>query len=204
MGRLTYRKHFKRGLDIAFVIAVAPIAVPLIAAMAFLVALDGGRPFYRQMRVGRHGKTFGMVKMRSMVRDAHGRLAQHLAEDPAARAEWERTQKLKNDPRITRIGGILRRTSMDELPQLWNVLTGEMSVVGPRPMMEDQKDLYPGTEYYALRPGITGAWQVSDRNNTAFAARAHYDADYYRSLSLKTDTAILLKTFRAVLNCTGY
>lgn len=204
VGRLTYRNHFKRGFDIAFVIAVAPIAVPLIALMAFLVALDGGRPFYRQMRVGRHGEIFGMVKMRSMVRDAHGRLAQHLENDPAAREEWDRTQKLKNDPRITRIGRLLRRSSMDELPQLWNVLTGDMSVVGPRPMMEDQKDIYPGTEYYALRPGITGAWQVSDRNNTAFSARAQYDAEYYRALSLKTDAGILMRTFRAVLNCTGY
>ncbi len=138
-----------------------------------------------------------------MVSDADARLAEYLANDPQAKAEWDHAQKLKNDPRITRIGSFLRKTSLDELPQLWNVLKGDMSLVGPRPMMPRQQVLYPGTAYYALRPGITGTWQISDRNQCSFAARAEFDADYEQSLSFARDLHILLSTVGVVLRGTG-
>jgi lipopolysaccharide/colanic/teichoic acid biosynthesis glycosyltransferase len=142
--------------------------------------------------------------MRSMVVDADARLADHLAADPAARAEWDATQKLKNDPRITRVGRVLRKCSIDELPQLWNVVTGDMSLVGPRPMMPQQQALYPGRAYFALRPGITGPWQVSKRNESTFAERAVFDEAYQRNLSFTTDLGLLMATVRVVLRGTGY
>ncbi|WP_109313999.1 sugar transferase [Ruegeria sp. AU67] len=194
----------KRLVDILFVAVSAPISLFFIAIMALLVMRDGGNPFFIQERVGRDGKTFRMFKIRTMVLNADKRLAAYLAENPKARIEWERDQKLKNDPRITRIGKLLRRTSMDELPQLWNVLRGDMSIVGPRPMMTEQKAIYPGQAYFKLRPGITGPWQVSDRNMISFAARAEYDTRYLAELSPGKDLSILMRTTSVVLRCTGY
>lgn len=203
-ARGVYGAFLKRVFDILFVVVTAPITLPVIAALALLAASDGFSPFYRQKRVGLYGRSFGLLKIRTMVPDADRLLEAHLAADPAARQEWDLTQKLKDDPRITRVGRLLRKTSLDELPQLWNVLRGEMSLIGPRPMMPDQTALYPGTAYYALRPGITGPWQVSDRNATSFAARAKFDTDYYNRLSLLSDLAILLATVRVVIRGTGY
>jgi lipopolysaccharide/colanic/teichoic acid biosynthesis glycosyltransferase len=180
------------------------VILPLIALLALLISLDGHSPFYRQKRLGRHGRIFTLWKLRSMVAGADARLEAHLTADPVARAEWTLTQKLKEDPRITRIGRFLRKSSADELPQLWNVLRGDMSLVGPRPMMPDQASLYPGTAYYALRPGITGSWQVSARNDSSFADRARFDTDYERRVSAATDLAILLATVRVVLRGTGH
>jgi len=128
----------------------------------------------------------------------------HLAQDPEAKAEWDSTQKLKDDPRITRFGRFLRKSSFDELPQLLNVLLGDMSIVGPRPMLPEQEPLYSGTAYFELRPGITGLWQISDRNESTFAARAKFDTDYFEQLSLATDVRIIASTFRVVLRGTGY
>jgi exopolysaccharide production protein ExoY len=199
-----YNKLLKRVFDVSAVVLAVPVIVPLIGAAALAVALDGGSPFYSQMRVGKGGCSFRMWKLRSMVVDADQRLEAHLAANPVAREEWDQTQKLKDDPRVTRVGRILRRTSMDELPQLWNVLTGQMSLVGPRPMMLQQQVLYPGRAYYALRPGITGYWQTSGRNETSFEARAEFDAAYAADLSLATDLKILGRTVGTVLNCTGY
>jgi lipopolysaccharide/colanic/teichoic acid biosynthesis glycosyltransferase len=139
-----------------------------------------------------------------MVPGADALLEYHLRKNPEARREWDETQKLKNDPRITRIGAFLRKSSLDELPQLWNVLRGEMSLVGPRPMMVDQRTLYPGTAYFDLRPGITGLWQISERNETSFAERAVFDNRYLASLSLSLDVSILLRTVSVVLRGTGY
>lgn len=201
--RGAYRLGFKRALDVLVVLAAAPFVVPLILIMAFAVAIDGGKPFYTQDRVGRGGRIFRMWKLRSMVVDADARMVAHLAENPEARREWDETQKLRDDPRITRLGQFLRKSSMDELPQLWNVLTGDMSLVGPRPMMPCQKALYPCTAYYELRPGITGYWQTAGRNKTTFAARAHFDAAYERDLSLATDMAILVRTVSVVVKGTG-
>lgn len=199
-----YRNGLKRALDMVLVLASAPFVLPVVLFLAMLVARDGGSPFYRQARIGRGGRLYTMWKLRTMVHQADEKLAAHLASDACARAEWDSTQKLKCDPRITRFGRVLRKTSLDELPQLWNVLTGEMSLVGPRPMMPEQKPLYPGTAYFRLRPGITGIWQVSERNNSTFAQRAHFDAQYDNELSLGTDVSLLLATFRVVLRATGY
>jgi lipopolysaccharide/colanic/teichoic acid biosynthesis glycosyltransferase len=198
-----YRSAFKRTLDVVLVLLGAPFVVPLVFVLAVFVALDGGKPFYRQDRVGKGGRIYRMWKLRSMEVDADERLSAYLRANPTARAEWDHTQKLRQDPRITRIGRLLRRTSLDELPQLWNVLRGDMSLVGPRPMMPSQRSLYPGEAYYALRPGVTGLWQVSARNECGFAARASYDTEYDRTLSFRTDARILAATVRAVLRGTG-
>lgn len=143
-----------------------------------------------------------MWKLRSIVPNAEAQLQSYLDKNPEARAEWDRTQKLRFDPRITPIGRIIRKTSLDELPQLWNVLRGDMSLVGPRPMMVCQKPLYYVSAYYALRPGITGFWQTSVRNESSFAERARFDADYLRHLSLGTDISVLFKTVKVVLRGT--
>jgi len=202
-GGGVYRRRVKRLLDIAIVLVASLPVLAVVLPLALLVALDGGSPFYVQERVGLHGRVFRMWKLRSMVRDADARMAAHLDSDPAARAEWDAYQKLRRDPRITRIGQIIRRTSLDELPQLWNVLTGDMSIVGPRPMMPSQKAIYPGTEYYAMRPGITGFWQISVRNESSFAERAQFDRRYFGLISLKTDLSVILRTFGAVFRATG-
>ncbi len=144
-----------------------------------------------------------MWKIRTMVSDSDERLARYLRENPAAREEWARNQKLRSDPRITPYGRFLRKTSLDELPQLWNVLTGDMSLIGPRPMMPHQRALYHGTSYYALRPGISGYWQVSDRNESEFKARVDFDDLYDRTVSLATDIRLLVKTAWVVVRGTG-
>jgi exopolysaccharide production protein ExoY len=194
----------KRLFDLAFVAFIALPVVVVLGILALLVATDGHSPFYVQKRLGRHGKVFRMYKLRSMVPNADKVLAAYLDSNPAARLEWDRDQKLKNDPRITAVGRLIRKTSLDELPQFFNVLKGDMSVVGPRPMMCSQKDLYHGTEYYEMRPGITGAWQTSVRNESSFEQRVEYDRDYFYKLSLKTDIKIVLRTFGVVLRATGH
>lgn len=199
-----YRTVFKRAFDIAAVVLAAPVVVPLIFGLAFGVRRDGGRAFYSQMRVGLDGRHFRMWKLRSMVSDADDRMAAYLAANPQARSEWEQTQKLKSDPRITPFGQFLRKSSLDELPQLWNVFCGEMSLVGPRPIMLSQQALYPGTAYYRLRPGITGYWQTDGRNSTTFEARAAYDQAYDAEVSLATDVKVLSRTVGVVMKCTGY
>lgn len=201
--RSFYAAYGKRVLDVVLVLIAAPVILPLVLFLALLVALQGGRPIYVQERVGKDGRVFRMLKLRTMVIDADARLAAYLAQNPAARAEWTRNQKLKRDPRVTRLGAILRRTSLDELPQLWNVLTGDMSLVGPRPMMVNQQSQYPGRAYYRMRPGLTGAWQVSQRHNTSFAERSVFDGDYERRLSLSHDLGIIGRTFGAVIGGTG-
>ena len=199
----TYGHVGKRILDIVLVLVAAPIALLIVALFSPLIMRDGGSPFFTQARVGRRGQVFRIVKLRSMVKDAEARLETYLDADPERRREWDENQKLRDDPRITRVGHLMRKSSIDELPQLWNVLKGDMSIVGPRPMMPEQRALYPGTAYYALRPGITGLWQISARNETNFADRAEFDAQYFRTLSLKTDLWIMMCTARVVLRGTG-
>jgi lipopolysaccharide/colanic/teichoic acid biosynthesis glycosyltransferase len=159
-----YRVFGKRAIDLTLVLLAMPLWLPLLVIGAALVMLDGHNPFYSQERIGRNGRVFRIWKLRSMVPDADVFLENHLANNPEARAEWDVTQKLKEDPRITPVGRVLRKISLDELPQLLNVLTGDMSLVGPRPIMVNQQALYPGRRYYDMRPGLTGLWQVSDRN----------------------------------------
>jgi lipopolysaccharide/colanic/teichoic acid biosynthesis glycosyltransferase len=202
--RSFYSALGKRALDLTIVLLAVPVALPIVLLCALMLRIEGGSPFYRQARIGRNGKLFPMLKLRTMVPDSDARLARLLDGDPALRAEWDTTQKLRNDPRVTRLGALLRQTSLDELPQLWNVLTGEMSLVGPRPMMPEQLALYgDARDYNALRPGITGIWQVSTRNDSSFAHRATIDADYRRAMSLGTDLGLLFKTVGVVLRRTG-
>ena len=199
-----YAQFFKRFLDVTLVLLTAPVVLPLIALLGLAIALTGNMPFYSQLRVGRDGTPFRMWKLRTMVRDADARLETCLVQNPAARAEWDATQKLKNDPRITPLGRMLRKTSVDELPQLFNVLNGTMALVGPRPMMVGQEKYYQGQAYYQLRPGITGTWQVSDRNNCTFQERAAHDEVYGRDISLAGDRSILVRTISVVCRATGH
>jgi exopolysaccharide production protein ExoY len=198
-----YARFGKPLLDVLVVLLLAPVALPLVGVAVVVLLFQGGAPIYGQERVGRNGRTFRMWKLRSMVRDADALLEAHLAASPEARGQWNEKQKLLDDPRITPFGRFLRKTSLDELPQLWNVIAGDMSIVGPRPMMVCQRPLYPGRAYYLLRPGITGPWQVSDRNRTSFAARAAFDHDYLQGLSLWRDLGILCRTVPAVFRGTG-
>lgn len=199
-----YRSAFKRWFDFTVTLVTLPLVLPLIGLMALLIAFDGHNPFYSQMRVGKDGRVFRIWKLRTMVHNADALLEAYLKENPAARQEWDATQKLKQDPRITFIGRILRKSSMDELPQLLNVLNGTMSLVGPRPIMVNQKTSYGGESYYSLRPGITGPWQVSDRNECNFTDRVYYDDLYDQTVSFKTDFSLLLRTVGVVLRGTGY
>lgn len=199
-----YRSFFKRFFDTSLVILSLPFVFPLVLILMAIVALDGSAPLYRQERVGKGGRVFRMWKIRTMVPEAEKQLARYLANNAEARAEWAASQKLKNDPRITKFGKFLRKSSFDELPQLWNVLRGDMSLVGPRPMMVCQTELYPGSAYYKLRPGITGFWQISDRNDSEFKSRAIYDNRYDQTVSFKTDLQVLWQTVGVVFKCTGY
>ncbi|MDP5086083.1 MAG: sugar transferase [Yoonia sp.] len=199
-----YTLGLKRLFDVCCVLLSLPFVLPLVAILAFLVKRDGGPAFYTQERVGRGGRIYKIWKLRTMVVNADAALKDYLASNPEAAAEWALTQKLKKDPRITKTGWILRKSSFDELPQLFNVLVGHMSLVGPRPMMPEQVDMYPGRAYYFERPGITGTWQVSQRNQSSFADRARFDTEYVANLSFSNDVKLLFATVRVVLNGTGY
>ncbi|HKA39286.1 MAG TPA: sugar transferase, partial [Burkholderiales bacterium] len=175
------------------------------AYLSWKIRQTGGAAIFRHMRVGRYGRMFGCLKFRTMVLDAEGVLRGHLDADPGARAEWERDFKLKDDPRITPIGAFLRKTSLDELPQLWNVLKGEMSLVGPRPIIEEELERYGDQVGYYLetRPGVTGLWQISGRNDTGYEDRVALDSWYVRNWSLWYDLVILVKTINVVLRRKG-
>jgi exopolysaccharide production protein ExoY len=198
-----YTRFGKRALDLLLIAVGLPFVLPLMALMAIAIGLSGGPVFYSQPRIGRGGRVFRFWKFRTMVTDADSVLESHLAENPQAAQEWLVAQKLENDPRITRIGKYLRMTSLDELPQLWNVIIGDMSLVGPRPMMPQQRELYHGIHYEEFRPGLTGYWQVSERNETSFADRARFDARYAREIGLGTDILTIARTFKTVVRATG-
>jgi len=204
-----YAGFGKRTLDLALSAAALAALSPVIAAAWVLVSLDGGRGFYGQTRIGRGGRAFTCWKLRSMVVDADVALAKICANSDALAAEWQQNQKLGNDPRVTRVGRFLRKSRMDELPQLWNVLIGDMSLVGPRPFTPSQEQMYRvagGWRYYSVRPGVTGPWQVagsSAQTQTSFAARAGFDNDYAASLSLMSDVKIIWKTVLTVLRMNG-
>lgn len=202
-GGGAYRQGLKRLLDLLLVLILALPVLAVLLPLLALVMLDGHSPFFVQERLGKGGRVFRMVKLRTMVPDAEGVLARTLAADPAARAEWERHQKLRRDPRITPVGAILRSTSLDELPQLANVALGQMSMVGPRPMLPCQRSLYPGAEYFEMRPGITGFWQVADRHESSFAERAAFDRRYHEELSFATDLRVMWRTVGVVANAGG-
>lgn len=187
---------FKRGLDIiGAVVGLLLLGLPILL-IGLYIRRDGGPAFYSQSRIGRHGTPFPCWKLRSMVANAEEVLEKLLKEDPQARKEWETDFKLKNDPRITKLGHFIRKTSIDELPQLYNVLRGEMSLVGPRPIVSKELDYYGRhkEDYLATKPGLTGLWQVSGRNDTSYAYRVYLDSWYVAHWSLWTDIVIILKT----------
>ncbi|MGB5558222.1 MAG: sugar transferase [Paracoccaceae bacterium] len=206
-GMAVYAAGGKRLVDLVLVVAMLPIVLPILALAWALTAREGGGGFYSQPRIGRDGRVFRCWKIRTMVSDADAELARLMAADPGIATEWRTTQKLRNDPRVTRAGQLLRRTSIDELPQLWNVVMGEMSLIGPRPFTPNQKAMYDkspdSAAYYTLRPGISGLWQVDRRNSGGFDERAPYDALYARSLSLGHDLRIIGRTLGAVCCATG-
>jgi len=195
----------KRVFDIAFAIALLPLLVPVIAVLYVLTRRDGGSGFFGHLRVGQNGEKFRCWKIRTMVENSAEVLERHLAENPEAAAEWARDYKLADDPRITPMGNFLRRTSLDELPQIWNVLRGEMSFVGPRPVTEAELEKYQGYEwcYLSVKPGITGFWQVSGRGEVDYTTRVRMDAAYYRRRSFLGDISIIARTAGVVLRRTG-
>ncbi len=183
--------------------AVGTICIsPLLVYIAYRIKKeDPGPIFFAHERIGKNGKPFPCYKFRSMVTNSQEMLQQYLAENPAAKEEWEREFKLKNDPRVTPIGKVLRRTSLDELPQIFNVLRGEMSLVGPRPVIQEELDKYYGETaklYCTVKPGITGLWQVSGRSDTTYDERVAMDESYINNRSLLGDIVILWKTIGVV------
>ena len=198
-------KAAKRTFDLVVSTLLLILLSPLFAWLAYQVSRDGGKPFYGHERVGQNGRLFKCYKLRSMILNSQQALQELIDSDPLARAEWERDFKLKNDPRITPIGAMLRKTSLDELPQLWNVLKGEMSLVGPRPIIFDELARYENdVSYYLLvKPGMTGLWQVSGRSDVDYATRVYLDSWYVRNWSLWSDIAILFKTIDVVFGRDG-
>jgi Undecaprenyl-phosphate galactose phosphotransferase WbaP len=195
----------KRTIDLACATALAIFLLPSIALISLLIAVESGFPvFYSQERLGRGGRAFRIWKFRTMVRNSAEALEHCLGSRPILRQEWNENQKLRNDPRITRVGRVLRKTSLDELPQLWNVIRGDMSLVGPRPIIESEVIKYQ--EAYAVYaktpPGLTGLWQVSGRNRTTYAERVAFDTYYVRNWSVWMDVYLLAKTVLVVLS--GY
>ena len=209
-ARLVVGRTLDQSLTSLMHIVVAAFALVFFAPLMCLVAIavyvqDGGPIFFAHRRIGLNGRTFYCLKFRSMAVDAQERLASLLAADPVARAEWERDHKLRIDPRITRVGAFLRKTSLDELPQLFNVLRGDMSLVGPRPIVEAEVARYGHRfrDYCAVKPGITGLWQVSGRNDTSYRTRVALDSVYARRRNLGLDIYILAVTVPAVLTRRG-
>ena len=196
----------KRGIDVTVAGTALVAGAPLLMLVALLVKLTGRGPvLYGHKRVGRRGRLFRAWKFRTMRVDGDAILLRYLERNPAARLEWEREQKLRYDPRVTRVGAVLRRTSLDELPQLWNVLRGEMSLVGPRPIVAGEIWRYAGSFrlYAMVKPGITGLWQVSGRNEIGYDERVHLDEFYIRYWSLWLDAYIVAKTVVALLSRRG-
>lgn len=196
------RWSLKRAFDIVFSLLAALFLLPALVVIAIALLLIDGRPIiFRHKRIGRGGRSFSCLKFRSMRKDADKVLAELLEADAERRQEWENSQKLKNDPRIHWLGKLLRITSFDELPQLFNILAGDMSIVGPRPIVADELDRYgPNLNcYLAMTPGLTGLWQVSRRPDTSYEERVQFDVEYYKSCSMRTDLSIIMKTIIVVL-----
>jgi exopolysaccharide production protein ExoY len=196
----------KRIFDLILAVAIAPIVGLLIGAIAVAVAISTGGPiFFRQRRIGQYGREFLIWKFRTMHRDAEHSFEQHLLRDASARHEWNTKRKLRNDPRTTRLGHLLRVTSLDELPQLLNILLGDMSFVGPRPIVRAEAAKYGDSfsYYLAAVPGMTGLWQVSGRGSVGYKTRVALDTLYVSTWSLSGDLSILLKTPRAVFRREG-
>jgi Undecaprenyl-phosphate galactose phosphotransferase WbaP len=202
LGGLGFSRFAKRAIDIVLAIAAGLLLTPLLLLLAIFVRLSSPGPvFYRQERIGRRGERFAMWKFRTMTANADRVLQSYLDANPQLREEWNRDHKLQNDPRVTRIGRWMRKTSLDELPQLWNVLRGDMSLVGPRPIVAAEIDKYGARfeDLCSVPPGVTGLWQVSGRNDTTYAERIELDSYYARHWSVWLDLYILIVTVKVVL-----
>ena len=196
----------KRALDVVLVLLMTPVLLPLLLMIATLVMFSSFGPvFYSHRRIRRNGEFFSMWKFRTMCHNSAEVLEAYLAEHPEARAEWNRSHKLKRDPRITPVGEFLRRSSLDELPQMWNILTGQMSLVGPRPIVAAEVEKYGDSFgcYCRVKPGLTGLWQVSGRSKLSYPERVALDCDYVERWSLWRDFVILLRTIPSVVNRDG-
>jgi exopolysaccharide production protein ExoY len=195
----------KRVFDVTGAVMLGLVFCPLMVTIVLIMRREGGSVIYRHRRVGRDGKIFECLKFRTMVPNAEQALRDLLAGDPDLKAEWVRDHKLRDDPRVTRLGRFLRRTSLDELPQIWNVIRGEMSLVGPRPVVREELLRYGRNvgAYFAAKPGITGLWQVSGRNDTNYRRRVVLDTYYVRNQNFLLDLYILLKTTLVVLGRGG-
>jgi UDP-galactose-lipid carrier transferase len=198
-------RFLKRAFDLFGSFFIMVVLSPVLLILIYLVSRDGGKPIYGHERIGLNGIKFKCLKFRSMVINSKEVLEKLLATDPDARKEWDKDFKLKQDPRITKVGKFIRKTSLDELPQLWNVFRGEMSLVGPRPIIEKELERYAGdVDYYLMaKPGMTGLWQVSGRNDVDYDTRVYFDAWYVKNWSLWNDIAILFKTINVVLKRDG-
>jgi exopolysaccharide production protein ExoY len=197
----------QRAVDIALASICIVLLAPIMLAAAMLVLLSGpGAVFYSHPRFGRDGRIFGCLKFRTMRRDADQLLEELLASSPAINEQWQKERKLLHDPRTTAIGRFLRKYSVDELPQLFNVLKGDMSIVGPRPLPTDQAHYYGQyfSVYCSMKPGITGLWQVSGRNDVYYFRRVELDCVYARTRTLVGDLSIIVRTVPVVLRGTGY
>lgn len=206
VGFSTLGKVMKRSADVAIALFLCVILSPLFVFTAAAIALTSRGPLvFGHERVGLGGRSFRCWKFRTMCEDADRVLAGHLATNPAARREWQETRKLKRDPRVTALGRVLRQYSVDELPQLLNVLAGDMSLVGPRPIVDEELRHYgPQAQHYlAVRPGITGLWQVSGRSDTDYVERVDLDVKYVETLCFWTDVSILVRTIPAVMGARG-
>ncbi len=196
----------KRGFDVVGALIGLIVLSPLFLLVALLVKFsDEGPVFFGHRRVGRGGRVFYCLKFRTMVVNGDSVLSAHLRSSAEARAEWEATRKLKDDPRITRVGAVLRKLSIDELPQILNILMGDMSIVGPRPVVSDELEIYGNRAVFYLksRPGLTGLWQVSGRNDVSYDRRVEFDRQYVENWSLAEDIRIILKTVPAVCMSRG-
>ncbi len=196
------RRGLKRAFDIVFSLLALLFLLPaLIVISVTLQLVDGGPIIYRHRRIGRGGRSFSCLKFRTMWKESDKILQDLLEADPERRREWQDYRKLKDDPRIHWVGKLLRVTSLDELPQLLNILAGDMSIVGPRPIVADELELYgPNVHFYlAMTPGLTGLWQVSRCAETSYAERVQFDVDYYNCCSMRKDIAIIVKTIGVVL-----
>lgn len=196
----------KRCWDILLVLVSMPVMLPILGAVSAVILLNSPGPvFYSHRRIRKNGAFFSMWKFRTMCVNSTEVLEEYLARHPAAHAEWSQTHKLRKDPRITPLGSFLRRYSLDELPQLWNVLMGQMSLVGPRPIVAAEVEKYGDRfeSYCRVKPGLTGLWQVSGRSELSYDARVALDCEYVKRWSLTKDFMILLKTFASVVNQDG-
>lgn len=202
----SWNRYLKTIFDFALTLVGTVAISPILIFIAIWIYIDSPGPvIFKHTRIGKNGKKFPCYKFRSMCIDAKEKLAELLENDPVAKAEWERDFKLKNDPRITKSGAFLRRTSLDELPQIFNVLKGDMSLVGPRPVIEEELERYGEyvNDYLMVKPGITGMWQINGRNDTSYAERVCMDSWYVRNWSIWIDNLILWRTLKSVIRCKG-